>query len=168
MPFMMSLDMKNPKMKFSLMLAAFAALSTSALADSVTATMSVAASVPAACSVNADALSFPDYVQVDTDAVANVSLTCISGTSAVLSIDAGQGTTPGSRSMTLNGGSATLNYGLFQDGNHSIPFSTTPGAGENVTGTGTLQTIPVYGRIPGGQVVPAGSYLDSVLVTVTY
>ncbi|WP_407925493.1 spore coat protein U domain-containing protein [Geminicoccus flavidas] len=29
-------------------------------------------------------------------------------------------------------------------------------------------TIPVYGRIPGNQTVPAGNYADTVNVTLTF
>ena len=36
------------------------------------------------------------------------------------------------------------------------------------TGTGTETSLTVYGRIPAGQNVPAGSYSDTVVATVTF
>jgi len=36
------------------------------------------------------------------------------------------------------------------------------------TGTGAAQSATVYGRVPAGQVVPAGNYADVITVTVTY
>ncbi|MFY0084261.1 spore coat protein U domain-containing protein, partial [Acinetobacter baumannii] len=48
----------------------------------------------------------------------------------------------------------------------AIGISTTAYSG---TGTGAVQTVNVYGRIPAGSTLPsAGSYVDTVTVTVTY
>ena len=61
-------------------------------------------------------------------------------------------------------GSQTLPYQLFQDASRSTAWGA-----DSVTvpneGTGT---IVVYGRIAGGEFVPAGDYSDSVQITVTF
>jgi len=36
------------------------------------------------------------------------------------------------------------------------------------TGTGTAQTIPVYGDVPGQTTPAAGTYRDTVTATITY
>ncbi|MFM6073490.1 MAG: spore coat protein U domain-containing protein, partial [Dolichospermum sp.] len=40
--------------------------------------------------------------------------------------------------------------------------------GVSHTGTGNASNITVYGRIGRGQNVPAGSYTDTVVATVTF
>ena len=65
--------------------------------------------------------------------------------------------------------SSTLNYMLTQDSSHAtnwgqtVASDTVPG-----TGTGVLQTIPVYGLIPAGQNAATGAFADTVTATITY
>ncbi|HCI52412.1 MAG TPA: hypothetical protein DE312_03660 [Gallionella sp.] len=33
---------------------------------------------------------------------------------------------------------------------------------------GSIRNYTVYGRIPGNQAIPAGTYSDSIIVTLTY
>jgi spore coat protein U-like protein len=72
--------------------------------------------------------------------------------------------------MTSSGGS-TLNYNLFTTGAHAVVWGdgTSSTATLGNTGNGAAQTLTIYGRIPAGQTtVPAGSYADTVAVTITY
>ncbi len=66
--------------------------------------------------------------------------------------------------------SNTLAYQIYLDagratvwGDGSASSSTKSG-----TGTGSVQSISVYGRIPSLATVVPGSYTDTVTVTVTY
>ena len=36
------------------------------------------------------------------------------------------------------------------------------------TGTGTVQSLTVYGQIPAGEYVAPGAYTDTITATVTY
>jgi spore coat protein U-like protein len=36
------------------------------------------------------------------------------------------------------------------------------------TGSGTAQTLTVYGQVPAGQFVTPGNYADTITVTLTY
>ena len=61
-----------------------------------------------------------------------------------------------------------LNYGLYRDSARSQSF----GQGSNakvvtLTGPGS-GSVSLYGRIPGGQIVPAGTYTDTVVVTLSF
>ncbi len=69
-------------------------------------------------------------------------------------------------------GGATSNeyipYNLYSDTGRAtaIGIATTAYSG---TGSGAVQTVNVYGRIPAGSALPsAGSYVDTVTITVTY
>lgn len=61
-------------------------------------------------------------------------------------------------------------YGLYQDAARSKPWGTNTGSGETLSGTGTglTQSHTVYGRVAPQSAPPAGTYTDTVVVTVTY
>ncbi|HEY1962441.1 MAG TPA: spore coat U domain-containing protein, partial [Rhizomicrobium sp.] len=79
------------------------------------------------------------------------------------------GATVTSRKMS-GPGSASLSYSLYQDAartrnwGNTVGTDTVPG-----TGTGTAQSLTVYGRVPGSQTAAVpGSYADTIVVTLTY
>lgn len=134
-----------------------------------TTTFQVTATVPATCTVSANTLSFGSYSGASNlDGSTTITVTCTNGTSYEVALDAGaNGTTAANRKMA-NGGS-TLNYSLYSDSGRSSVWGFTQG-GDTVTGagTGTAQTLTVYGRVPASQTPPAGTYTDTVGVTVYY
>ena len=71
-------------------------------------------------------------------------------------------------------GAAYLDYNFFCDSGHSRVWADGGGTTCVATGgqaglLGTLLTVyPVYGRIPGGQYVAPGTYLDTVAIEVLY
>jgi spore coat protein U-like protein len=67
-------------------------------------------------------------------------------------------------------GTNTIAYNLFQDSG----YTTVWGDGTGTTKTenydlplGGSETLPIYGNVPGGQLVKAGTYTDGISVTVT-
>lgn len=134
--------------------------------------LSVSATVIASCNVAANPLAFGNYNPVTAtplDAATTISVTCTSGTGYEVSMNAGggSGASVAARKMTSSGN--LLTYSLFRDSNRSNVWGVTTGS--NVvtgTGSGASQSIDVYGRIPAQQASPAGSYTDTVSVTVTY
>lgn len=91
------------------------------------------------------------------------------GTPYNVTLNAGQNSGAGGvadRNMT--NGTALLPYQLYRDpGRSEVWGNTVPTDTVTGTGTGAVQTIPVYGRVPSAN-VPAGSYLDVVTATVVY
>lgn len=73
-------------------------------------------------------------------------------------------------------GANTLSYNLFYDAAYTqirgngTGGSQTGGATLNLTAATPTQTASatIYGRIPAGQDVAAGSYADTIVVTITY
>ena len=153
---------------------AFGLPSTPAAAATATATMGVSATVQATCSITTTPLAFPTYTgaQDDSTGSLSVTVTCTDTTPYTIGLDAGLGTgaTVTTRTMTVGGVGATLNYALFQDAGRSIPWGNTPGTdtSASATGTGAAQLVTVYGRIPAGQLIAPGAYTDTITATVYY
>ncbi|MEA3017428.1 MAG: hypothetical protein QOI38_2150 [Sphingomonadales bacterium] len=150
------------------------AMPTTAMAGTQTTTMGVSATVTANCTVSTTAIAFGSVNTLsgsNVDANGTVSVTCTNGSAWTLSADAGggSGATMATRRMTAGGN--TLNYTIHTSAGHGTIWgdgtATTATIGN--TGTGAAQTVTVYGRVFSGQTgVPAGSYSDTVNVTVTY
>ncbi|HEX8655563.1 MAG TPA: spore coat U domain-containing protein [Allosphingosinicella sp.] len=150
------------------------AVPTTAMAGTQNATMNVSATVTANCTISTTPIAFGSVNTLsgnNVDANGTVSVTCTNGSPWTLSADAGggSGATMATRRMTAGGN--TLNYTIHTTAGHGTVWgdgtATTATIGN--TGTGSAQTITVYGRVFSGQTgVPAGSYADTVNVTVTY
>jgi len=140
------------------------------------------ASAQTVCKITAGSFPFGTYdtlVATPTTTLFNILVRCDRnggpGTVAVnLAVGPGShGSTPDARRMqhtTVPGN--YLNYGLFTDGSYLTPVGTSPGA-NTLAQTLTIPnkssataTFTLYGRIPQAQNVRAGSYSDSVQVTV--
>jgi spore coat protein U-like protein len=139
------------------------------------ATFNVTATVVQTCSVTAADLAFGgiNVVQnLETDAQTTLTLTCGNGVTYSVGLDGGQGSggTTTTRVMTNTGGSGTLNYTLWQDSGHTTNWGNSPGTDTNPnTGTGSSQTMTVYGVVPAGQQsTPYGTYGDTITVNVYY
>lgn len=142
-----------------------------AWAAAVTTNMGATAGIGATCAaVTSTSLAFHTVTTLlESDSIATVTTNCTSG--AGYDIGMGLGANPNVLQRQLKGLTATnlVNYGIFQDGAHLIPWGTTLGV-DTVTlvGTGGNQATTVYGQIPSGQTVASDQYSDTILITVTY
>lgn len=105
-------------------------------------------------------------LNANVDAQTNIGVQCTSGTDYDVSLDNGLNT---SRRMRQGATSNYINYQLYTNSTRSTIWPTAAGAAPypNIA-TGTAQTITVYGRIPVQTTPPAGTYTDTVAITVTY
>ncbi|WP_231395011.1 spore coat U domain-containing protein [Herbaspirillum sp. AP02] len=146
-------------------------LSLDALAVSTTGQLDISAIVPTQCVVQSAALPFGVYSSGALQQNAQIGVACSAGTSYTVSLDAGTGAggNVASRKLSTADGANSLNYGLYQDAARTRTWGNSSGS-ETVTGvgTGTAQNLPVYGYIPAGQTVRAGSYSDVVAITLSY
>lgn len=133
----------------------------------------VTANVTATCTITANDLSFGAYdptVATPTDAASTISVQCTNGAGYNVGLDAGlfAGATVTTRRMTGTD-AAGLSYELYRNSTRTNNWGNTVGTDtEPGTGTGASQSLTVYGRIPAGQWVQAGSYADTITATVTY
>lgn len=90
----------------------------------------------------------------------------------VIGIDSGASGSVADRRLRKSGQtSGGLKYALYRDLLRTQAWDTGPNTFSGVyllTGFGTYQQTPIYGRMAPGQVVTAGSYMDTPAVTITF
>lgn len=150
-------------------------LSQSVGAATTTGVMTVTASVSATCTVVASTLAFPNANSAaikagNIDATGTVSVICTTGWPYTVSLDAGVGTGATIASRKMLSGLLPLSYSVYTSAARTTVWGdgTTTSGTMAGTGNGAEQSIPTYGRIFAGQVVPAAAYSDTIKVTVTY
>ena len=128
-----------------------------------------------ACDINGAALAFGMYdpsEKLPTDGVGTVNLSCTNfntvapnGATVALSISSVS-------SLKMIGNGDALDYGIYSNSARSISWGN--GLAAPTLSTGAMQAnetkalrFTVYGRIPPLQNIAAGSYADSLLITVT-
>lgn len=123
------------------------------------------------CLVTATSVDFgaTGPLVANVDAAGAVTARCTSTTpyAIALSNGTGGGTGPAARKMV--NGAIAITYGLYQDAARAQPFGSTLNVDmASGTGTGLAQTINVYGRVPPQATPVAGTYSDTITVTLTY
>ncbi|QXP88860.1 Csu type fimbrial protein [Methylococcus capsulatus] len=164
----------------SLAIAFFLAGPGTAKADA-SASLNVTATVASKCKINSTTtgLSFGDYDPTDTtDATANngqIQVKCTKGSTHSITMGPGTGTganCTGTPVRYMKQGTDQLQYALYQDSGFSTVWGCTTGTGGNAysysASSNGYSNITVYGKIPAEQDVPAGSYSDTVTVTVVF
>jgi spore coat protein U-like protein len=146
--------------------------STSAFANnSSTGTLTVNASVVTACSITGGTLSFGTYTGPEIDQSFGFTVTCTSMGPYSIGLSAGSGksATTSTRSMTGTAHSASLNYALFLDSAHGTNWDDIGGTHMySGTGSGSSQTVTVYGVLASGQNLVTDSYSDTIIATISY
>ena len=137
----------------------------------------------ATCSVSNATLAFGNYNPVSptpTTANATITVQCadvISTSETVpytLLLSAGSGTIT---NRLMLGGGSSLPYNIYTSASYSTVWDNTTGLGGSVALTGLLglpiltygtNTQTAFGRILSARPVPAGSYTDSLVITVSF
>ena len=178
----MKTKLNQSKLKLAIvsaMLVGSAGVSATSYAGTATGTMAVSTSVLMSCTISAGAMTFASYdptATVDNDATATITSTCTAGGAAIITMSQGSRAQGGStdaaplRAM-FNGSEGApedLLYQLYSDSAGGTVWGNTDATGKSITADGTAQTFTVYGRIPKDQTVTAGSFTDSVAVTLSY
>jgi spore coat protein U-like protein len=134
-----------------------------------------ASPVRAACQVsNVSALAFGSYnVLSPTDKTITGSFNvrnCSGGARTyTATFSAGNGTLA---ARALRSGVNTLGYNIYKDAAYTQILGSGSGGTATIantnSGSGTGPTHTLYGLIPAGQDVPAGSYTDTLTITITF
>ena len=110
----------------------------------------------------------PGVISSPVQATSAISLTCRRGTAWQIGLSDGMNPGAGQRRM-VNGSGHHVQYELYRDAAMTQRWGHTENVDRLVgSGTGSSQSVNVYGKIPGSQSVPVGAYTDRVTVTVTY
>lgn len=137
-----------------------------------TAQMTVSASVVPTAAVSVPPISVAADLGNGGTGNAAINLTLSPGLQATLKLGQGRNAGNGSsdaapvRRMESNGN--YLAYDLYKDAALTIPWGNTSGTGQSVTGDGTPKEVKAYVKVLPGQGVPAGTYTDTVTLTVDY
>lgn len=152
-----------------------------AFASSAGGSLSLSATVNTNCTVNSPTLTFAAVdptAGVDSTGNAVLSVHCTKSTTLTdIKLGPGGHQLPGGPRQ-LNNGSNSVVYGLFTDAGYTTPWgdSSTSGIGSMLSSgftafssVSTPETFTVYGRVQAAnEDVPAGTYTDSVAVTVDF
>jgi spore coat protein U-like protein len=143
------------------------------LSQTATAQFNVQMTITSDCQItSATNMNFgpSGVISTNHDATSTITVQCTNGTNYNVGLNEGAGTgaTIPVRKMTGVGG-ATINYSLYTDSNRSIVWGNTPNTNTvSGTGTGAAQPYTVYGRVAAQATPAAGTYTDTVTVTLTY
>ncbi|WP_416798763.1 spore coat U domain-containing protein [Ciceribacter azotifigens] len=142
-------------------------------AQTTTDSFTVQIQITAECLINsATTLDFgaSGVLSSATTGTSEITVQCTNGTTYNVGLNAGlgAGATVASRKMT-GPASATVTYSLYSDAAHTTVWGETIGTDTvSGTGTGASQVYTVYGQVPAQSTPAAGTYSDTITVTVTY
>ena len=118
-------------------------------------------------------------ISADMTKAGTMYVQCTNGTSYIIGMGKGNSATGSGATLQrrLTNGTYFINYGLYTDSNYKIPWSdvvtgnvacSISGACLNGVATGTAVSLPVYVKIPFQTTPTAGTYTDTVVITINY
>jgi spore coat protein U-like protein len=140
-----------------------------AVADTDNSTLSIQATVASACALSSGTINFGTYLAgaaSHRDYGGAIGYVRCYNMALTIELDSGQNASGSTRHM--KSGSSLLRYELFQDINRTRIFSTGANALALTSDATGAASVQVYGRIFSGQVVPPGSYTDTVGIVLTF
>jgi spore coat protein U-like protein len=125
------------------------------------------------CTISTTSVSFGSYdvfAGTPTDTTGTVSFICTGNADVTITLSKGASSTFNPR--TLSGGTDTLNYNLYKDAARTTIWGDGTGSTSTYTQTNvpnnTDQNVTIYARLPAAQDASAGTYTDSVTVTIDF
>ena len=132
----------------------------------------VQVTIPSSCMIAAGPLNFgtTSVITGAINATSTISVTCtnLALYNVALSAGTATGATVTTRKMTGLGG-ATIAYSLYQNAGRTTNWGNTVNVDtEPGTGTGSAQTVTVYGQVPPQPPTRVGAYSDTIVATLWY
>jgi spore coat protein U domain-containing protein, fimbrial subunit CupE1/2/3/6 len=155
-------------------LAILLAVAVQVYAGSSTGNMAISASVTNTCSItNSPSISFGSYSPLagtDLDVNGTISVACTKGTVATITLDAGGNSTHAvGTTRAMVSGTNYLSYEIYSNSGLTTVWGTgANGVQEPAAPSKAAVNYTAFGRVPNSQDVPAGSYSDSVNITVSF
>lgn len=153
-----------------------AVASNGAFAAQVDSPMAVTATVTGTCLLTANPMTFSNSITTLAAAVTAAStldLDCTAGIPYKIGMGAGNNGLgfPNTTRRMSDGASHFMTYDVYIDAGYGNRFDDviTGGAANTISANGAgAISIPIYGKIPTQTTPPAGTYSDSLMVSVTY
>ena len=149
--------------------AALSGLAGIAVAGTDTDQLTVTATVQSGCALTGGSLDFGQYTsgqQNNLDVTGSINYVNCAAGNLTFALDGGGSGDVNNRKMSS--ASNKLIYQIFRDPNRTANWGTGTAAAVTQLLTAQSGKINVYGRIPSGQAVPAGTYTDTVTITLTF
>ncbi|HVV97760.1 MAG TPA: spore coat U domain-containing protein [Rhodanobacteraceae bacterium] len=127
------------------------------------------ATVSSQCSVSATTLDFGTVgvLLANVDGTSTVSVQCANGVAYQVGLNDGQHASGNTRRM--QGPAGLVSYELYRNSARTQRWGNTLNSDTVIgSGTGGTQNLTVYGRVPTQTTPSAGTYNDTITVTVTY
>ncbi len=141
----------------------------------VAALLVAGAAAEAACTITTTAVSFGTYnvfAGSADDATGQITYRCTGPRPPLVTIQLDKGGAPSFSPRQMRQGSEILNYNLYLDSTRSTIWGDGTGGTQTYTRAnpplGSNINVSVYGRIPAGQDVSAGSYSATVTATIFF
>ena len=162
---------------FAAIAVSLALFGASATAGTANSSISVSATVVSSCIVSGGSLNFGSAIDPTAgsgpiDSSTSITVVCTATTPYAVALNAGlnAGGATNFSSRSIRNGLKTLGYQLYADALHTTVWGDGSSATATVPGlgTGSNQSLTVYGRLPSVTGAVPGTYNDTVTVTVTY
>lgn len=134
-----------------------------------TGTLGISVAVQSACSIAGGSLDFGTYTAgqaTDKDALVSIAYTDCGPGTITFELDGGGAGDVSARK--LRSGTNTMNYNLYKDSARTSLLGTGTNGRTNTLTAITSGTFAVYGRVPKSQAAAAGTYTDTVNITLTF
>lgn len=132
----------------------------------------VSATVVNNCLISATNVNFgtAGVLRSSLAATGSISARCTNGDAFRISLNGGVSGNVAARTLQRQGGGGSVNYQLYTDSAHSIPWGDGTAGTSTVTGTGSgnAQAISVYGQVPAQATPSPGSYSDTITATIVF
>jgi spore coat protein U-like protein len=141
-----------------------------AVAATATGSLSVRVVVQPSCTVSGATLDFGTYTSGQAKDLTGFTRIGFSGCPVGdlrFELDGGTNGTPRARKLS-DGRSGLLNYALHRDSARTQNFGEGGDARTIALATPGSGNVSVYGTIPAQQIVSAGTYTDTVVITLTF
>jgi spore coat protein U-like protein len=145
-------------------------------AQSVNTIIPISVTVAAACSISGTGLNFGSYVGTQLTSTGTITVTCSQDRPYNVTLDRGLNVTGGLRGMRDLAFTGWLSYFLYKDsaltqewGDSGFAGTYPLGTSVSGTGTGSAQTLTIYGQLVANQLgAPPGTYTDTVVATLLF
>ncbi len=144
-------------------------------AATLTTTIPISVVAQSGCSITGTGVDFGTYSGGVVSSTGSLSVNCTQNTPYHVTLDKGLNLTQGIRAMTISTAADKLGYQLYKDaaltlqwGDSDYAATFVQGSSVAGTGTGSAQTLTIYGRMFSQGTVVAGPYSDTVTVTVIF
>jgi spore coat protein U-like protein len=152
-------------------LALAATVSSAQASTTVTTTFQVSLTITSNCVIAANPLSFgtTGVLTANVNQTTTLSVTCTNTTPYNVGLDGGNVTGSTVTSRLLGNGTSTVQFQLYSDSGRSIVWGNTIGTNTvSGTGSGSAQSLTVYGQVPTQSTPAASTYTSTVTASVTF